>query len=197
VDKDCVKGRLGRAWPVVLIVVLAAGGILAVKSSRATSQSQTRTITAGQEPMRLSAVLEVPQAQSTETAEPPSPATLSAAVQTTPGVRVEIIHFHGTHQCNSCKMVGALAEKTAQTHFRDELRAGQITFAHVNGQLAENREMVLKYGATSSSLWIGTIIDGALHKEQNFEVWRKIQNEGEYMEYLKGLLEKRLNGDLE
>lgn len=195
-NTDRMKGRLRRAWPVVLIVALAAGGVLAVKSSPATSQSQTQTITAGQEPMRISALEEVPRAQLTQTEERPQPGSEGAAVQTTPRVRVEVIHFHGTHQCYSCKMVGALAEKTVQTHFRKELRSGHITFAHVNGQLAENREMVTKYGARSSSLWIGATIDGTFHKEQDFEVWRKIQNEGEFMQYLKRLLEKRLAGDL-
>lgn len=193
---DRAKGKLGRAWPLILIVAVAVGGILAIKSSPETGQPETQVAAAGQEPMSMSAAEEPPRTQPAEAAERPHPASRNTAVQTTPHVQVEVIHFHGTHQCYSCKMVGALAEKTVQTHFRDELRSGRISFAHVNGQVAENREVVTKYGARSSSLWIGTTIDGVFHKEQNFEVWRKIQDEREFMQYLRRLLEKRLDGDL-
>jgi len=93
-------------------------------------------------------------------------------------------------------MVGALAQKTVETYFKDELESRCIRFADVNGQLAENKEVVTKYGATSASLWIGTYVDGEFHSEQDLNVWLKIEDEGEYLQYLKRLLEKRLSGDL-
>jgi len=120
----------------------------------------------------------------------------STGRESTEGVRVEVLHFHGTHQCDSCKTVGALAEKTVNTYFKGELDSGQLAFAHINGQLAENRELVMRYGATGSSLWIGIYIDGTFHKEENTTVWYKIKNEQDYLQYLKGVLEKRLAGDL-
>ncbi|MBU0591005.1 hypothetical protein KKF81_06550 [Candidatus Micrarchaeota archaeon] len=110
--------------------------------------------------------------------------------------RVEIIHFHGTHQCTSCIKVGELAEKTVNTYFKNELESGKIVFAHINGDLPENQELVNKYGVTGSSLWIGTYVNGEFYKEQNVNVWYKIDNEADYLEYLKGILEKRLAGEL-
>lgn len=109
---------------------------------------------------------------------------------------LEVYHFHGTDQCVSCKAVGDLAEKTINTYFKEELQSGKIKFAHINAELPENRDLVLKYGATGSSLWIGTYLDGEFHKEENVRVWYKINNEQDYMTYLKGELEKRLEGDL-
>lgn len=196
-NTDRMKGKLGRAWPLILIVAVAAAGVLAVKSSHTTGQPQTQTTTSGQEPMRVSTAEELSRVEPTETAERPQPGLESTGSQTASHVRVEVIHFHGTHQCYSCKMVGALAERTVQTYFKDELASGRITFAHINGQLAQNSELVRKYDARNSSLWIGTTIDGTFHKEQDLEVWRKIKNERDYLEYLKGLLERRLAGDLE
>lgn len=112
-------------------------------------------------------------------------------------VTVELYHFfRGTRQCAGCIAVGALAEKTANTYFSDELDSGRIVFAHVDVELPENTELILKYGATGSSLWIGTYINGTFHKEQNTNVWYKTGNEQDYLEYLKGVLEKRLSGDL-
>ncbi len=109
--------------------------------------------------------------------------------------RIEIIHFHGTNQCYSCIMVGDYAEETVNTYFAGELKSGKITFSHINGELQENREITMKYGATGSSLWIGVYDDKGFHKEQNIQVWYKINNKEEYMAYLKGAIQKRLEGD--
>jgi len=111
--------------------------------------------------------------------------------------KVEVFHFHGTHQCYSCITVGSLAEKTVNTYFKDELDSGKIVFGHINGELPENSDLVAKYGVTSASLWIGTYINGTFHKEENVNVWYKISNEADYLQYLKGIIEKRLKGVLE
>jgi hypothetical protein len=109
-------------------------------------------------------------------------------------VRVEVYHFHGTHQCPSCIAVGELAEKTVNTYFKDELKSGKLVFGHINGELPENKGLVEKYGVTSSSLWIGTYANGEFHREQNVNVWYKINNEEEYMAYLRGVVEDKLAG---
>ncbi|MFC2154758.1 nitrophenyl compound nitroreductase subunit ArsF family protein [Candidatus Altiarchaeota archaeon] len=111
-------------------------------------------------------------------------------------VKVELYHFHLTQQCYSCKTVGALAEKTAKTYFNEELTSGTLKFACINIDLLENNGLAKKYGATGSSLMIGTYINGEFHYEQNTNVWYKINNEEDYLTYLKGVLELRLSGDL-
>ena len=127
-----------------------------------------------------------------------SAGTLAASLQNSTGAAapdlVEVIHFHGTHQCYSCIMVGDLAEKTINTYFSKEVAEGKISFAHINGELTENQGKVAKYGATGSSLWIGTYSDGKFYKEQNINVWYKINDEAGYMIDLKGVLEKKLQG---
>jgi len=111
--------------------------------------------------------------------------------------KVEIIHFHGTNQCYSCITVGAYAEETVNTYFADELKNGKVSFAHINIDLPENKEIVMKYGATGSSLWIGIYYkNNTFYKKANSNVWYKINNKEEYMSYLKGIIDKRLIGDL-
>jgi len=112
--------------------------------------------------------------------------------------KVEVFHFHGTHQCYSCITVGSLAEKTVNTSFKDELDSGRLVFGHINAELEENGDLVAKYGVTSASLWIGTYyVNGTFVKEENVNVWYKINDEAGYMEYLKGILQKRLRGELD
>jgi len=110
--------------------------------------------------------------------------------------KLEIYHFHGTHQCYSCITVGNYAEETVNTYFADEVKSGKIVFGHINGDLPENSDLVAKYGATGASLWLGTYTkDGQFSAEQNTNVWYKIDNKEEYMTYLKGVIEQKLAGN--
>ena len=110
--------------------------------------------------------------------------------------KVEIIHFHGTHQCYSCITVGAYAEETVNTYFAEDVKNGKVSFSHINGDLPENKELVMKYGVTGSSLWIGVYDKEGFHREENVNVWYKIKDKDDYTSYLKGLIERRLAGDL-
>ncbi len=107
--------------------------------------------------------------------------------------KVEVYHFHATQQCYSCKTVGAYAEETINTYFSDELKSGKVVFASINIDLAENKELVNKYQAKGSSLWIGTYYkDGSFTKVENVNVWYKISNKQDFMDYLKGVIEGKL-----
>jgi hypothetical protein len=111
-----------------------------------------------------------------------------------PADRIEVFHFHPTQQCYSCKTLGAYAEKTINESFSGEVESGRLIFRHVNIYLPENAELVKKYGVTGSSLWIGVYNASGFSKEENVNVWYKIDDETEYKIYLKGVIEKRLNG---
>ncbi|MFC1454777.1 nitrophenyl compound nitroreductase subunit ArsF family protein [Candidatus Undinarchaeota archaeon] len=108
--------------------------------------------------------------------------------------KIEVYHFHATRQCYSCITVGDYADETVKTYFAEELKSGKIVFAHINGDLPENAELVEKYGAAGSSLWIGVYDENGFHAEQNTNVWYKIKDKEEYMTYLKGVLENKLKG---
>ncbi len=108
--------------------------------------------------------------------------------------KIEIYHFHGTNQCYSCVTMGDMAEETINTYFVDELKSGKIIFDHINGELSQNSVLVKKFGATGSSLWIGvTYKDGKFTKEENINVWYKINNKEDYMNYLKGVIESKFS----
>jgi len=110
--------------------------------------------------------------------------------------KIEIYHFHGTNQCYSCITMGDMAEETIKTYFSNELKSKKIIFGHINGELPENYNLVKKFGATGSSLWIGvTYKDGTFTKEENVNVWYKINNKQDYMNYLKNIIENKLKGE--
>jgi predicted RND superfamily exporter protein len=107
-------------------------------------------------------------------------------------IKVEVYHFHGNSQCVSCITVGAYAEETVNTYFSQELKDGRLVFAHVNYDLQENKTPAGKYGVTGSSLWIGAYKGGKFSKEENVNVWYKINNKGDYLSYLKGVISAKL-----
>ncbi len=109
--------------------------------------------------------------------------------------KVEVYHFHGTRQCYSCKTVGAYAEETVNAYFADELGSGRLVFDHVNVDLPENTGIAMKYGATGSSLMIGVYDEDGFHAEEDTNVWYKISNKEEYIQYLKGVIEQKFSGD--
>ena len=109
--------------------------------------------------------------------------------------KLEIYHFHATNQCYSCITVGDYAEATVNTYFKDELESGKIVFDHINGDLPENKKLVMQYGATGSSLWLGTYVGDKFTPEQNTNVWYKIKDKQDYMNYLKGVIEQKLAGN--
>jgi len=122
--------------------------------------------------------------------------SLPAEVPNQPSVKVEVYHFHATQQCYSCIRLGELAEKTVNTYFTNELLSGTVVFGHINYELPENSALSDKFGVTGSSLWIGTTLNGEFDKEEDTRVWYKLEDEDGFMAYLKGVIEKRLTGDL-
>jgi hypothetical protein len=109
--------------------------------------------------------------------------------------KLEIYHFHGTNQCYSCITVGNYAEETVNIYFAEELESGKIVFDHLNGDLPHNRDLVIKYGATGSSIWLGTYKGDEFKAEENVNVWYKIRDKQGYMNYLKEVIEEKLAGN--
>ena len=108
-----------------------------------------------------------------------------------------MVHFHPTRQCTSCTTVGEYANATVGKYFAAERASGKVVFREINGELEENRAIVEQYGASGSSLWLGVYTsDGRFYPEENVKVWYRTDDRQRYMDYLKGVIEKRLAGDL-
>ncbi len=108
--------------------------------------------------------------------------------------KVEVMHFHPTKQCYSCKTLGDYAAKTVNESFPNEVASGRLVYQNVDFSLQKNAALVKKYGVTGSSLWIGVYKGGNFTKEENVNVWYKIDNETDYKEYLTKVIRKRLDG---
>lgn len=113
-----------------------------------------------------------------------------------PVEKIEIYHFHPTNGCKSCTTIGDYAEKTVKTCFPNELKDKKIIFDHINYQDPKNAELVKLYGVTGSSLMIGVYNKTAFNRESNQKVWYMTGNKSQYRDYLKGIIDLRLAGNL-
>lgn len=106
--------------------------------------------------------------------------------------KIEVIHFHATQQCWSCTTVGDFTEKSLKNRFAEEVEEGKIVFKSINYELLENSEITQKYKAYGSSLFINLIYDGKDHISEDVQVWRLVNSEIQFREYLGDKLEKHL-----
>ncbi len=126
------------------------------------------------------------------TSTSPSKTENVSAVQKQPAEKIEVVHFHATQQCWSCITAGELALKTIKERFPEEYKNGIIVFKEINGELPENRGIVIKYQAGGSSVFINTTIDGKDNIEEDVVVWRLVSDEEGFKDYFENKLKKLL-----
>lgn len=115
-----------------------------------------------------------------------------SAVKIIPADKIEVVHFHGTHQCWSCITVGKYALKTIQGKFPDEYASGKIAFKEINIELTENQEIVNRYQAKGSSLYVSAIRGGKDDIADDTTVWRLVNDEVQYTNYFENKLKTLL-----
>jgi len=107
--------------------------------------------------------------------------------------KIEVIHFHATQQCWSCITVGEYALKTIKEKFPEEYASGAIVFRDIDAELPENRDLVVKYQARGSALFVNAITAGKDNIEEDVTVWRLVSNESQFISYFQDKLNKLLS----
>lgn len=114
---------------------------------------------------------------------------------TGPADRVDVVYFHRTQRCYSCRYMEDAARYTLETHFADELASGKVTFQVFNVEEQENADIVEKYQSSYLSLYINTVKDGADHIELAAELYPLIGKDEAFVETLKNKIDKSLTGE--
>jgi hypothetical protein len=125
-----------------------------------------------------------------------SPATSPTSNNSSaPADRVDVVYFHRTTRCYSCRWLEAATNYTVNTYFADDLASGRLTFQVINIDEKENADIVKKYGAYGSQLFINSVKDGADHIEHATDLYPLIYNKEAFVTALKNKIEKSLNGE--
>jgi len=132
------------------------------------------------------------EAQSADNQTEKSQENLPMSVAKISAEKIEVVHFHATQQCWSCITVGEYALKTIKEKFPEEYKNGIIVFRDINGELPENKDMVMKYQARGSSLFVNAISAGKDNIEEDVTVWRLVSNENQFISYFQNKLNELL-----
>jgi len=125
-----------------------------------------------------------------------SPATPPASNNSSgPADRVDVVYFHRTQQCYSCRYAEEWTRYTVETYFADELASGKLTFQSIDVQDEANADIVEKYGAYGSQLFINIVKDGTDHIEQVTDIWYVLGNDEAFVEIVKSKIEESLSGE--
>jgi hypothetical protein len=112
-----------------------------------------------------------------------------------PADRVDVVYFHRTQQCYSCRYAEEGTNYTVKTYFADELASGKLTFQSIDVQDEANADIVEKYGAYGSQLFLNAIKDDTDHIEQVTDIWLAIGNDEAFVEVVKSKIEESLSGE--
>jgi hypothetical protein len=132
------------------------------------------------------------EAQNTNNQTTKSQEELPMSTAKTSAEKIEVVHFHATQQCWSCITVGEYALKTIKEKFPEEYKNGTIVFRDINGELPENKDLVMKYQAGGSSLFVNAITAGKDNIKEDVTVWRLVSNESQFISYFQDKLNKLL-----
>ncbi len=115
---------------------------------------------------------------------------------TGPADRVDVVYFHRTQRCYTCRYAEDGTRYTLETYFADELASGRVTFQVINVEEEANADIVEKYNnASYLTLCINTVTNGTEYIEEVTDIWLVIGNDEAFVEVVKGKIEKSLTGE--
>jgi len=106
--------------------------------------------------------------------------------------KLEIYYFHRTARCYSCKTIGQYVREVVEEKYGEQIKNGIIDFRELNVELSENKEIAKKYQASGSSLFINRIINNEDNIEQDTNVWRLLNDEAQFKNYLENKINSYL-----
>ncbi len=171
-----MKKRSGAAYVVVVfLVVLLALGVPACSE-------EEESISPYSTPQETGAAQKTTPATN-------APLTTSLAID---GGSLEVVYFHRANRCHSCIWAEEATTKTLKTHFSEELANGGIVYQIVNLQDESNADLVAKYKAHSSSLFVNTIQNNTDHIQEITGIWTKLNRDEAFTRLVKTTIEEQL-----
>ncbi len=74
--------------------------------------------------------------------------------------KIEVIDFHSTHRCITCKAIEANTKYTLETYFAKEVKDGEITFQVINVDDKKNEKIAENFEASGTALFLNVVKDG-------------------------------------
>lgn len=119
-------------------------------------------------------------------AETSAPTVVRDLADMPPGVaeRVLVVYFHRTHRCWSCTEAERLTRRALSELYPDQLADGRIELVVADVENAENAEIVARFEAWSSSLYLEVTKNGQAYVYPVADIWFNIADPERYVSAL-------------
>jgi hypothetical protein len=107
--------------------------------------------------------------------------------------KIEVIDFHSTHRCMTCKAIEANTKFTLDTYFSKDVKDGNITFQVINVDEKENEKLAEKFEASGTSLFLNVVKDG---KEKHIDLTEFAFLEGNDQDAFSKQLKVKIENEL-
>jgi hypothetical protein len=111
--------------------------------------------------------------------------------------RVDVVYFHRPQRCPTCLCFEERIRYVVNTYFQNELKSGKMTFGVYDIGDSKNADIVKKYGAVGSQLFINTVNDGTDHITDIQDIWSwscRTNKEG-FDQQVKSVIEQSLEDE--
>lgn len=110
-------------------------------------------------------------------------------------IKVEVLNFFGARRCATCSAIGENAKLALSENFSKEVEDGTVKFVEVNYEEDQNKDIVEKYEATGSGLYIHTIINGeeTIENLTDFAFMTALNETDVYKEALRTNISEKLS----
>lgn len=108
--------------------------------------------------------------------------------------KLTVYYFHTDHRCPTCLSIEANTQKTLDTYFKDEVKAGKIELVIINVDDKKNEKIAEKFEASGSALILNKVSGKKELKEDmtNFAFKYSRNNETKFIDGLKEKINKLL-----
>jgi len=108
--------------------------------------------------------------------------------------KIEVIDFHSTHRCITCKAIESNTKLVLETNFEKELKDGVISFQVINVDDEKNYNLAEKFQATGTALFLNVITNGEENQIDLTQFGFKYgKNTEGFTKRLKSRIEKQLS----
>ncbi len=107
--------------------------------------------------------------------------------------KIEVIDFHSTHRCMTCKAIEANTKFTLNTYFSKDVKDGNITFQVINVDEKENEKLAEKFEASGTALFLNVIKNG---KETHIDLTEFAFMEGNDQDIFSKQLKVKIENEL-
>ncbi|HRZ41648.1 MAG TPA: nitrophenyl compound nitroreductase subunit ArsF family protein [Bacteroidales bacterium] len=106
-------------------------------------------------------------------------------------LKVQVLYFHITNRCGTCRGIEANVRKTIETWFSMELDSGIVELHILNCELPENKQKAEKYEAYGATLALTVYKDGVELNTYDITDWafQKAHNPDLFIAELKAKIE--------